>query len=292
MSTTAVVVGAAGYIGQAVSLALRRAGFKVYGVVRHEEKAKVLKQNEINIIIGDVTQPDTYKDILKQAHIVVEAITDLSGKLLEKLEEVSKGKSVKPLYIWTSGILSHKDCPHVVDETHENYQPLNADRVANENRVLLSSYVRGVVIRPGFVYGGNGGFFTDMAFNIKENDELVLYGRLDKRWSWVHVEDLADAFVRIAQAGNLVNGELFAVTGPWAPTYEELRVTCAKVTGWKGKIKHIPIVPKDNIFLNISEGNVVVSSRKIQDLLGWRENHLGIVADVETYFASWKAKGK
>jgi len=289
MSSSVVVVGAAGYIGQAVALAFRRAGFKVYGVVRNEEKAKILKQNEVHIIVGDIKSPDTFKDHLKHAAVVIDAVGRSDNKLLETLTAVTKGKSTKTLYILTSGILVYGSSPHVRDETHETNSPLLGARAAFEKSVTSSKDVRGVVIRPGFVYGGAGGFFADTAFALKQDADLTLMGRRDKRWSWVHVEDLADAYVRVAKAGHTVDGEIFDIIGPWAPTYEEISVAFAKASGWTGNIVHVPELPKDNFALQLFEANCISNSKKAANLLGWHESHLGPVAEASTYFNSWKA---
>jgi len=291
MSTTVIVIGATGYIGQAVALAYRRAGFRVYGVVRHPEKAKILLQNEVHIIVGDLKTPDALKDHLKHAAIVVDAICDAddSPNFFEKLCQFSKERSAQPLFILTSGILVHGDNAHVVDETHEASSSLLTGRTALESRVTSSKDVRGVVLRSGFVYGGAAGYMGDVAFGIKEKDELHLIGRKEKRYSWVHIEDLADAYVRVARAGHAVNGEVFNIAGPWAPTYEEFRIAGAKAAGWKGSIKHTTEVP-DDLWMKICEYNTVVSSQKAFNILGWRETHLGFVAEIDIYYASWKAR--
>jgi len=288
MSTSVVVVGASGYIGAAVALAFRRAGYRVYGVVRYEEKAKVPKQNEVHVVVGDIASPEGFKNYLKEAAIIVDAVGD-STALLEKASEAAKGKSIKPLYIVTSGILVHANTTRVTDETDTATNPLLEKRTKYEKAALSSKDVRGVVIRPGFVYGGSGGFFTEKAFAPKENEDLVLIGRKDKRWSWVHVEDLADSYVRIAKVGHTVDGEIFDIAGPWSPTFEEICVAFAKAAGWKGKVVHVPEVPNNNIFLQIAEADSIINSQKAFNLLGWRETHLGPVAEADTYYASYKA---
>jgi len=161
-------------------------------------------------------------------------------------------------------------------------------RIEMEKKVTSSKDVRGVVVRPSMVYGCTGGIHAKQGFGIKENEDLVLYGRLDKRLNWVHVEDLADAYVRIAKVGHVVDGEIFDIAGPWIPTYQEWKVALAKATGWKGKIVHIPEIPKDNFMANLFEVNIVVSAQKAANLLRWKENHLGLIAEIDTYYQSYK----
>jgi len=120
MSTTVFVTGATGYVGQAVALAFRRAGYRVLGLARNEEKSKILKQNEVQVCVGDIKQLDGFTEQLKQADIIIDAIGQ-SGTipLLDKAVSISSGKSRKPLFIATSGLLSYGDSPNVLDETHE-----------------------------------------------------------------------------------------------------------------------------------------------------------------------------
>jgi len=288
MSTTVFVLGANGYIGQAVAINFRKAGYKVYGLIRDNSKGKFLRQHEVITVVGDVSEPAPYKHHLKDADIVVDTVGDTNLKLFDLVSELAKTRVKKPIFIWTSSILAHGDSPHIVDETHEcTPSAILQPRLKVEKKVLQSHHVRGVVIRPGIVYGGAGVSYANTAFGVKEDEDLVLFGRPDKRWSWVHVEDLADAYIRVAKAGYVVDGELFDIAGPWAPTYEEFRVAAATAAGWNGKIKHIHEVP-DNLFMQISEANVVVSSQKAFNLLGWKENHLGFIAEADIYYNSYK----
>ena len=42
--------------------------------------------------------------------------------------------------------------------------------------------IRTVVMRPGFVYGGNGGVLGGLYFDVKPDEKIVLWGGLEKRW--------------------------------------------------------------------------------------------------------------
>ena len=53
------ITGATGYIGLNVALALRRAGHAVWGLIRSEDKARLLAGQEIHAraVVGMVTAP-------------------------------------------------------------------------------------------------------------------------------------------------------------------------------------------------------------------------------------------
>jgi nucleoside-diphosphate-sugar epimerase len=156
-----------------------------------------------------------------------------------------------------------------------------------ENHVLASSsnIVHTTVIRPGFVYGGRGGFVADLFYSQKP---AILDGRRDKRWSWVHIDDLAEGYVLISRASrSIVSGQIWNLASPNDnPTYEEVRTQMARVSG-----QQIEYQEKTN------EGKVparwdtdsIINPAKAIDQLGWRPRHVGYVQEIETYYKSWVA---
>lgn len=98
---------ATGFIGLPVATALRRAGYVVYALARSPEKAKLLAQNEIIPIQGDVS---SLSELIPRT---VEIVIDTSGLyheiigVLEQLKEIGGGR--KPTdpklgFIYTSGM--------------------------------------------------------------------------------------------------------------------------------------------------------------------------------------------
>lgn len=76
------------------------------------------------------------------------------------------------------------------------------DREDFENLVLATSSnaLKTTVVRPGFVYGGQGGFVADLLYG----EPLVFEGRRDMRWSWVHLDDLGEGYVAIGRAPRVI----------------------------------------------------------------------------------------
>lgn len=81
------------------------------------------------------------------------------------------------------------------------------------------------------------------------------------RWSWVHVDDLGEAYVRIAKVGNIVDGQLFNLAANDNPTYDELKIAAAKASGWKnGEIKYVS--PEEKKF-GVWGFNVIINPEKV-----------------------------
>src|SRR5207249_4802849 len=82
------VTGATGYIGFAVAAALRRAGHRVRGLARSEAKARRLTQHEIDPVIGDLADPNTYLEVASDCAALVHTAFDYAAG------GVAKDKSV------------------------------------------------------------------------------------------------------------------------------------------------------------------------------------------------------
>jgi len=308
MSTSVLVLGATGYIGYGVAKAFRRAGYKVYGVTRTESSRDQLVADEIIPIISDITKPQDYKDVILSCSIIVDGAN--IGKPSREFFDyvlILKGaepvQTYKTLYIFTSGIMTYypgyfMESLTPIDETL-NAKPTDPREMVPkkelEDYILSNRALRTVVIRPGFVYGGTGGVIAKLFFDVEPNSKaLTITGRPDKRWSWVHVDDLGDGYVKVAKAGSVADYQLFNITAQDNPTFEELKLAGARVAGWKGSksdIKYEP-VPADAYRQQNWETNCIINPQKAYDLLGWKPQHVGVLNEFELYYASWKVAQK
>jgi len=299
-----LIVGASGYIGLGAAIAFRRAGWRVFGLVRSEDKATELRKLEIIPLIGDQSSISSFSQILISCSVIVDAIgfhQNGSEKFLQSVVDIhSENISQYPaaysqLFIFTSGIMTYGTSDKVLDESVVP-QPKLAEmkqRKLFEDRVLNCTKLRTVVVRPGFVYGGTGGVVYEMFYNVRVDADLELYGSGDKRWSWVHVDDLGEAYLKIAQAGSIVDHQVFNLGTLDAPRYEEIRVALAKKKGWddkKYKVVYKPLstTPGEDRWLTF-EGTVIVSPHKAMSLLDWQPKHLGYLNELEIYYQSYKA---
>ena len=290
------VTGATGYIGFAVSAALRRHGHRVWGLARNETKAARLARHEIEPVSGDLADPKTYADVAAQCSVLIHTAFDYSGDGVAKnkltidtlLDAGRRGGEAKTL-IFTSGAWVYGDTgDQMVDET----TPLNpiklvAWRPAHEQLVLRASGVRTIVIRPGCVYGGAGGLTA--SWFAKPGEAVVGDGR--NRWPMVHVDDLADAYVRATESS--LAGEIFNVTDRSRFTVLELATAAARAAGYKGEIPLLPLAEARKTMGDFADAlalNQHVDSGKAVRLLGWQPRHGGFLDEVEVLYRAWKAR--
>jgi nucleoside-diphosphate-sugar epimerase len=282
-------------VGFAVATAARRAGHRVWGLTRSEAKAQRLARHEIEPVVGDLANPKSYADVAAECAVLVHAAFESSAEGVTKdrstiatlLETGRRGAQPKTL-VYTSGVWVHGDTGSgLVDET----TPLNpiklvAWRPAHEQLVLQAAGVRGLVIRPGCVYGGAGGL-TAGWFSGKA-PQVVGDGR--NRWAMVHADDLADAYVRAAENG--LGGEVFAVTDRSRATVLEMATAAARAAGYQGDVRPVPVAQARATLGELAPALALhqhVDSRKAERLLGWQPCHGGFLDEVDLYYRAWKA---
>jgi nucleoside-diphosphate-sugar epimerase len=293
------VTGATGYIGGAVAVALRRAGHDVRGLVRSPEKAVRLRRDEIEPVVGDMTHPGSYHEALDECAVLVHAAVDHGAGVVEPDRAVidtflaagTRGARPKTV-LYTSGVWVYGDTRgRWADETTALAPvPMVAWRPEHERLVLENPGVRGVVVRPGCVYG-LAGSLTGRWFESALGGEAEVVGDGANRWAMVHVHDLADAYVRLAESGYA--GEVFNVTDRSRSTVREMAEAAARAAGRPGAVRLVPVEEAAKTLGGLATSLALdqhVDSRKAVSRLGWQPRHGGFVDGVDAYYAAWKER--
>jgi nucleoside-diphosphate-sugar epimerase len=217
--------------------------------------------------------------------------TDL--KLFDTLRQVAETSSRNRRFIYTTGCSIYGKRPErVMDET----TPANPDhalafRMELEQKLFAMPIpnCRKVVLRPGFMYGLDGhSSVSAQWFEMGEQGKAIYRGDREKGWSWVHIQDLAEAYVRVAESGAAIDGEIFCIADEQRPKCVEVMRACLNAAGFNGEIEFAPHQDDDvtSTWFNQKE---FITSRKAYRLLGWSPRHTGILDEIETYYAAWKA---
>ncbi len=292
------ITGATGYVGFNVASAFRRAGHEVWGLARSEEKARKLIQHEIHPVIGSMQKPESYTKAAGGCSVLVHAANDpgatveLDRKAVETFLLVSREGAQPKTVIYTSGVWVHGTTGDgLADETTPlSPAKLVAWRPAHERMILESDRVRGIVIRAGCVYGRQGSLTSSWFEGAYRERSLKVIGDGSSRWSMVHIDDLAQAYVRAAESG--LRGEIFNIVDNSRDTVKEMAEAAARAAGYSGKIQYIPLeeaVKAMGPFAECLALDQRIDNSKAARLLFWTPRHPTFVDGMETYFASWKA---
>jgi nucleoside-diphosphate-sugar epimerase len=199
-----LLTGGTGYIGSAVLDALVRAGHHVDALVRNREKAAEVQVRGAHPVLGNLSQPESYRAVAAEA----------DGSIHAALDDASRGHALDALaldtllaparrpgrfFIYTSGVWVLGPAAAPVDET----APLNpieqsAWRAPQEQRVLEAAGpdLRTVVVRPGIVYGGSRGIVGDL-FKAAANGLVRVIGTGENHWPLVYDRDLGELYLML-----------------------------------------------------------------------------------------------
>jgi nucleoside-diphosphate-sugar epimerase len=293
-----LVTGATGFLGSNVAKTVRRSGHQVYALVRNEKSAivKDLIQHEVAIVKGDLQNPDTYMSAIEKADVIIHTVLDFANPVgtdkmfLETLSKVAKKDSRNRTLIYTTGCSIYGKVPELImdENTEGNPQSPLSFRMGLEKEVMQLEGYRKIILRPGFFYGKNAlsGMSADW-FEAGKSGNATYFGDTEKGWSWVHIDDLADAYVKVIEAGAKVADEIFCIADEQRLKCLDVFTACVRAAGYTGDIKKAAM-PANDWFGNASDQNEFVTSHKANAILNWYPKHTGLLDEIDMYYKAWE----
>lgn len=198
------LTGGSGYVGRPTIQALTRHGHQVTALARTDESAALVEAAGATAVRGELTDTGVLREQAALADAAIHlgmagvntALVDLAAA-----RAMQNGLADRGPYIHTGGTWVFGDTDGIADETHPMAPPaLTAWRLDNERQVLAHGG-RPVIIMPGLVYGDHGGLIEAFYLQPARKDgELVRIGDGSTHWALVHVDDLAELYVRALDA--------------------------------------------------------------------------------------------
>lgn len=246
------LTGATGYVGRAVGRALSAAGHEVTGLLRSAEKASLLEDRVGGRpVFGDMTLPASYRseaaghDVL--IHCAFQGERDPVGSdrtALDALLDAARIGDRPRLVVYTSGCWVVGDTGgEAVDESGPVDDP--ADIVAwrpRHEEICLEAGEEGdfatAVIRPGLVYGGEGGLTARLFATAEEGGAAEVPCDGEQHWSFVHAEDLGRLYARVVERE--ARGIFHGVDDLPIPAASAARAA-SEAAGAGGEIRTVPL---------------------------------------------------
>lgn len=223
------VAGATGAIGKPLVKILKERGFQVFGMTRSDEKSQELESLGAEPVVADAFDFDAVSSAVQRIKpdAVIEQLTSLpreytpenmqaaddlntrvrleGGLNLQRAAEAAGAKiyilqSVAFFYAHGEG-LAGEDTPFVTDATPFITRAVSSFKKI-EDRVLGSPDIDGIVLRYGFFYGPGTWYHDDgSVFNMVRSGAMPLIGDGGGVWSFIHVDDAAQASVLAMEKG-------------------------------------------------------------------------------------------
>ena len=112
--------------------------------------------------------------------------------------------------------------------------PMIEWRVAFERKVVTNKDVDGIVIRSGFVYGKGGSVLSAIFQAAHPGKVLAWPGSKGGRYCMIHVDDLADLFVKVGEAGPICKGLFFDGVNEATESVDDILEAVVRVAGASG----------------------------------------------------------
>jgi nucleoside-diphosphate-sugar epimerase len=314
-----LILGGSGYLGLAVGQALVRSGnYSVWGTTRSADKAKTLETNEVTPVVGEATNPEWLANTIAANHIdtVIDATQayEQAGAILggiitaaqKRADALAAEKSVGPKlgFIYTSGSWVHGSPSRRVSDLTVPGTSASPDkpatavgwRPAHEQAILAARNVLDVaVLRPCAIYGRGswvwGVWWSPLLAAAKANntsDPVQVPADATARTGTVHVDDLADAFVRAADRldGQLGSWPVFDIGAETLPI-GEIMEAAAKVLGVKASLVYGGT--HDNPFLEALSLVSNSDTARARTVLGWEPKHRDFIQKIAVTVSAWRS---
>ncbi|MCH5677588.1 NAD-dependent epimerase/dehydratase family protein [Streptomyces gilvus] len=205
------VLGAGGYLGSAVTRRLVSDGHQVTGLVRSERAAERVREAGARCVLGDLEDTERTRVAVAGAQAVVfapqmtlEAEHEAVSGVLRQL----RGTGAAFLFTSGTGVLSRRTDGDWSEDTfaeNDEFEPSRyiGARVETERSVLAAGDgVRGMVVRPGMIWGHGGcPMIREFYRSAASTGEVRYLGRGLNLYSNVHVDDVAALYALALESG-------------------------------------------------------------------------------------------
>ena len=304
------LTGATGFIGSVVAEKLQQAGHHVVGLARSATAAETLAARGIAPIRGDLNDSHLLTTQAQAADGVIYAAFSHDGPDFGHAVEVEQravaallqglASSDKPFILTSGTAVLGNTGTHIFDEQ----TPLAArateasasiedaglralqGRLADEDTVLHAAGVRGIVLRPPNVYGRSDGHAVlSLLRAAGQTLGAVPYatGTADHRWSFVHVDDLADLYVLALEKSPA--GELYHAGAEPGLRTQAIAEAISYEIGLSGRTVALDL-PALGAALRMPPmayywaSNSQSSSEKARRVLGWQPQHEQMLTEI------------
>jgi nucleoside-diphosphate-sugar epimerase len=233
-----LLTGATGFIGSTILRRLVADDHHVTALVRSDDSAHAVGDMGATPLLGDITDTDWLTAQIASSDGAVHTASpgdatspDVDRAIAAAATRAFAGAG-KP-YVHTSGIWIFGTGDAITESSPLDPPPLVAWRDSVEQIVLNAEAVRGIVVVPAIAYGRGTGIPALLAgAPVTDAGELTVLGDGRQHWPTVHVDDLADLYVRALRQG--AGGHRYIGASGANPTVRELAEAAAGAAGLRG----------------------------------------------------------
>lgn len=253
MGKTALVTGATGFLGGALTRRLAGEGVRVRALARQPHKAARLQGIQgVEIVMGDITDAAQMRAAAAGCHVVFHGAAALRGPLeaqrrvnVEGTRQVIRAAAAaaaeRVVHVSTIAVYGYAAQGEVNEDSPltPGRVPYNISKAEGEAAAREEAARHGLaysIIRPAMIYGPGSGMWTASLFRLAQRRPVIFIGAGSGCAYPIYVDDVVDLMVRLASHPAAV-GEAFNCAPDPAPTWREFLLAYARLAGherWLG----------------------------------------------------------
>jgi nucleoside-diphosphate-sugar epimerase len=257
-SVKILVTGATGFTGAHLARALAAQGHTVRTLARTSSNLEPLREQGFEIAAGDIRDADSINRAVEGIDQVyhLAAAFRVAGQPASYYREINVGGTrnilvaaerhgvQRVIHCSTVGVHGHVASPPADEEAPFNpgdiYQrtKLEAELLARE---AFESRLRGVVVRPGAIYGPGDTRFLKL-FRAIHRRRFLMPGPGQVHYHLVYIDDLVDGFLRCGSRENAL-GQVYILAGEHPVNLNEFAAHVARAVGVEPGHWHVPLWP-------------------------------------------------
>lgn len=281
--------GATGYAGSVVANALLASGHTIAALAPSDTSAERLRVKGITPIMGTLTDAAVIERAVRDADSVIHQAMTNDATAADADQAAVRamfrglGSAEKP-FVYTSGVwVLGNITDHIADEsTPVNPLPIVAFRPAGEHAVLSRPGIRGIVIRPGDIYGRGGGIVALMMKWARRDGVVKYIGTGENHWPMVYVDDLADLYVRAIERAP--GGTLLHACSSVGIRVRDIAEAIARTMGMPGKTQSWSLEEARQRLGSLADAlalDLRASGSAAERVLGWKPKGPSLLDDIE-----------
>lgn len=274
------LTGASGYIGKHVALELLSRGHEVIGLAR-KSSGSTNYSTEIGWRFADLSHFDEYWNDLAMSDAVVHCAMDYSSSGSENSELdrafVARMTEFSGHFVYTGNLFSERK-DGILDEalqTNSGHWRFRTEATA------LGTSNPASVIRLGFVFGGNGGYFWEI-LSPGTLAQLESESVSEVTWPMIHVRDVASLYASVLESNE--TGIFHAYDGKQVEAREiiESARSVYESHGISGS-------ESNDYIQGLLQSSVLTSNQRSLST-GWQPNYSSFVENAELAYSEYKGR--